>query len=189
MQISLCDERWLILKLYILKLYILNRCRTLWTLQNKTSRDGTWKAHLWPTWAHPDGIPSGMGNLEIYNDLVANSSGAIFADSCAGLNALCWLGRKDSSEGGHRRLRAPADLPSVATWRQELCEERDVCSLPTSPAVGTISLWSQQREKVWFYCRRSDWTFSLFTHRTPRLVFLKPSVLVPQNTTLSVTGC
>lgn len=76
-----------------------------------------------------------MGNLEIYNDLVANSSGAIFADSCAGLNALCWLGRKDSSEGGHRRLRAPADLPSVATWGQEVCEERDVCSLPTSPAV------------------------------------------------------
>lgn len=91
---------------------------------------------------------------------------------------------------GHRCLWVPAELPSVAAWGQELCEEKGgfAPSLP-SPALGTISSWSQQGKKVWFSCRRSGWTFSLFTQHTPHRVFLKPSVLVPHSTTLSVTDC
>lgn len=160
----------------------------LCTLWNKTSRDETWKAKLWPTWEHPSEIPSGMGSLEFCNYLIDNSSGTTFSCSGAGLHALCWFGRKDSCEesqmpGGTFRLAFSGPVGTGALWGGM------PCSLPTSPAVGTVSLWSQQGKKVWFYCRRSDWTFLLFTYHTPHLVFLKPSVLVAQNTTLSITDC
>lgn len=95
----------------------------LCTLRNKTSRDGTQEAQLGPTWEHPSEIPSGMGSLEFCNDLIDNSSGTTFVCSSAGLNTLCWFGRKDNYEKSHWCLGVPADLPLVAMCRQELCEE------------------------------------------------------------------
>lgn len=127
-------------------------------------------------------------SIEFYNDLVANPSGTTFAGSWAGLSGLCWFGRKESCEGAHRCLWVPADLPSVATWGQELCEERDALLPPyTSSCWYHLTVEPAGKEGL-IYCRRSDWTFSLFYHTLP-LVFLKPSVLLPQNTTLSLTDC
>lgn len=63
-----------------------------------------------------------MGSLEFCNYLTDNSSGTTFACSSAGLHALCWFGRKDSCEES-QMPGVPADLPLVALWGQELCEE------------------------------------------------------------------
>lgn len=122
MQIPLCDERWLILKQQMLNsLYLAEQNFQRWDLKSTSVTylsTSQWNSQ----W---------NGNGEFYNDLVANPSGTIFAGSCAGLSALCWFGRKDSWEGSHRGLWVPAELPLVAMWGQELCEQSDALPPPT----------------------------------------------------------
>lgn len=77
-------------------------------------------------WDLPENIPVKFPvewEVEFCNDLIDNLSGTTFACSSAGLNTLCWFGRKDNCEKSHWCLGVPADLPLVAMCRQELCEE------------------------------------------------------------------